>query len=56
MCNECLFFGGTFMLSKKFNSIVVYFTKGEIVLWFSSVIIIFLFFLLFDRENFLTKY
>ncbi len=42
------------MLSKKFNSIVVYFTKGEIVLWFSSVIIIFLFFLLFDRENFLT--
>lgn len=42
------------MLSKKFSSIMGYFTKGEIILWVSSVTVILLFFLLFDRENFLT--
>lgn len=38
------------MLSEKLS----YFTKGELALWFTSVIAIIVSFLLFDRENFLT--
>jgi len=45
----CLFFGG-FMTKFKFN----YFSKLEIILWFSSVTLIILSFFIFDRENYLT--
>lgn len=31
-----------------------YFTKGEIVLWFFSIILIFISFFIFDRINYLT--
>lgn len=39
---------------KKQNSLYHYFTKGEIVLWCTSTVFIFLSFFLFDRENFIT--
>lgn len=39
---------------KKRNALYHYFTKGEIVLWCTSVTFIFLSFFLLDKENFLT--
>ena len=42
------------MLSKKLQSLPNYFTKGELLLWFSSVAFIIVSFIMFDRENFLT--
>ncbi|MDE5771902.1 MAG: nicotinamide riboside transporter PnuC [Ruminococcus sp.] len=42
------------MLSEKLKTLTVYFTKTELVLLFTSVIVIVISFLLFDRENFLT--
>lgn len=42
------------MVSKDLKSLVAYFTKVEITLWSSSVILIVASFLVFDKENFLT--
>lgn len=42
------------MLSKKLNSMRDYFTKGEIALWCISVVLIVVFFFVFDREKYLT--
>lgn len=42
------------MSSKPLHSPLCYFTKGELTLWSMSVLLIILFFLIFDRENFLT--
>lgn len=42
------------MLIKKLGSTMLYFTKGELALWFISVIAIIASFLIFDKENFLT--
>lgn len=42
------------MVSKNLKSLVAYFTKVEITLWSSSVILIVASFLIFDKENFLT--
>lgn len=42
------------MLPKNLKSVAAYFTKGEIVLWSSSVVLIIGSFLIFDKENFLT--
>lgn len=42
------------MILKKRNALYHYFTKGEIVLWCTSVTFIFLSFFLLDKENFLT--
>ncbi len=42
------------MSSKKLESMLRYFTKGEIALWGTSVFLIILSFFMFDRENFLT--
>ncbi|MDE6666158.1 MAG: nicotinamide riboside transporter PnuC [Ruminococcus sp.] len=42
------------MLSEKLKAFISYFTKGELVLWFTSVIVIVISFLVFDKENFLT--
>lgn len=39
---------------KTIKSLFNYFSKGEIVLWFSSVLLITVFFFIFDRENYLT--
>ena len=39
---------------KGLKSICKYFSKGELILWFLSVITITVSFLLFDRENYLT--
>ncbi len=39
---------------KKIKEAINYFTKGEIILWCSSVILIILSFCIFDRENYLT--
>lgn len=47
MCTRMfIFFGGPVLKN--------YFTKAEIVLWFSSAMLIVISFLIFDRENFLT--
>ena len=45
------FFGG-FM--RKLKSLTHYFSKGEIVLWCCSVIVIVISFCIFDRKNYLT--
>jgi len=42
------------MLTKKWKLILSYFTKGEIVLWCISAILIIISFFVFDRENYLT--
>lgn len=42
------------MFTKKWKSILVYFTKGEIALWCISAILIVISFFVFDRENYLT--
>ncbi|MDD6798860.1 MAG: nicotinamide riboside transporter PnuC [Firmicutes bacterium] len=39
---------------RKFEKITGYFSKSEIILWCSSVILIVLSFCIFDRENYLT--
>lgn len=39
---------------KSFKSVIKYFSVGEIILWFCSVILITLSFFLFDRQNYLT--
>ena len=39
---------------KSVKSIINYFSKGEIILWLSSVLLITVFFFIFDRENYLT--
>lgn len=44
------------MLSKKLNALLHYFTKGELVLWSASVMLIVIFFFAFDRENFITLF
>lgn len=36
------------------RSLINYFSKGEIILWLSSVLLITVFFFIFDRENYLT--
>lgn len=38
----------------KLRSLIRYFSKGEIILWCSSVILIVISFLIFDRANYLT--
>lgn len=38
----------------KFKSLINYFSKGEIILWISSVIIIIFSYIVFDRENCIT--
>lgn len=38
------------------NKIIKYFTKQEIILWFSSTILIFISFILFDKTNYLTLF
>ena len=38
------------------NKIITYFTKQEIILWFSSTILIFISFILFDKTNYLTLF
>ena len=42
------------MHTKERESLLVYFTKGEILLWCISVTLIVISFFLFDRENYLT--
>lgn len=42
------------MLSRKLESLRSYFTKGEIVLWCVSIVLVSVSFFLFNRENFLT--
>ena len=42
------------MYTKERKSLFDYFTKGEILLWCSSVTLIVISFFLFDRENYLT--
>lgn len=39
---------------KKLKCAINYFSKGEILLWFSSVTVILISFLMFDKENYLT--
>lgn len=39
---------------KTIKSLLNYFSKGEITLWLSSVLLITVFFFIFDRENYLT--
>ena len=39
---------------KRFNLFKGYFSKGEIILWSSSVLLIIASFLIFDRENYMT--
>lgn len=39
---------------KKIKSLINYFSKGEKILWLSSVLLITIFFFIFDRENYLT--
>jgi len=39
---------------KRIKSLFSYFTKGELLLWFLSVVTIAISFLFFDRENYLT--
>ena len=39
---------------KRFNLFKGYFSKGEIILWCSSVLLIIVSFLIFDRENYMT--
>ena len=39
---------------KKCKSLLFYFSKGEIMLWCLSIMLIIISFLVFDRENFLT--
>lgn len=46
------FFGGFHMESVK--RLISYFSKGELLLWCSSVLLIAVSFCVFDRENFLT--
>lgn len=48
MYSECLFFGG-FMFGLK-----SYFSRSELILWYSSSLIIIISFCIFDRENFMT--
>lgn len=38
----------------KIKSLLSYFTKGELILWSSSVILIIVSFIIFDRSNYLT--
>ena len=42
------------MCRKKIKSLLNYFTKAEIQLWSISVILIFVSFVIFDRESILT--
>lgn len=42
------------MFSKRHGKKSAYFSKGELALWFTSSLLIVLFFLIFDRENYLT--
>ena len=39
---------------KRFNLFKGYFSKGELILWCSSVLLIIVSFLIFDRENYMT--
>ena len=48
----CLFFWRVIM--SKIKSLLSYFTKGELILWSSSVILIIVSFIIFDRSNYLT--
>lgn len=41
-------------MQKTLKSIIQYFTKLELILWFLSILFIFISFLMFDRENYLT--
>lgn len=41
-------------MRRKLNSLFHYFSTGELVLWSLSVILILVFFFIFDRENYLT--
>jgi len=41
-------------MNNKFKSLIDYFSKGEILLWCSSVALILISFFLFDKENHLT--
>lgn len=50
MCLRMFFVERSLVLKKLFNT----FTKGEKLLWFSSVFLIVLSFVLFDREDFVT--
>ena len=53
MCMRMLiFFGG--ILMKNVKRIINYFSKGELLLWCSSVLLITASFCVFDRENYLT--
>lgn len=52
MCIRMLIFLEVIM--RKFEKITGYFSKSEIILWCSSVILIVLSFCIFDRENYLT--
>lgn len=45
---------GEITTMKSFKKITNYFTKGEILLWTSSVMLILISFFIFDRVNFLT--
>ncbi|MCM1236726.1 MAG: nicotinamide riboside transporter PnuC [Ruminococcus flavefaciens] len=42
------------MLMKKCRFLFHYFSMGEIILWLSSIMLIIISFLIFDRENYLT--
>lgn len=42
------------MKSSKLKSYLTYFSKWEIILWLSSVMLIFISFIIFDGENFMT--
>ena len=53
MYTDALFFGG-YMNISKIKTKLNYFTKGEIVLWNASVLMIVISFCIFDRINYLT--
>lgn len=38
----------------KIKKLINYFTRGELILWFSSIILITVSFMIFDRENYMT--
>lgn len=53
MCMRVLYFFGGFVM-KSLKRLVSHFSKGELLLWCSSVILIAVSFCVFDRENLLT--
>lgn len=54
MCIRMLFFWRYYNIMQKIKKILKYFTKTELILWFSSVFLTIISFIIFDRTNYLT--